>query len=140
MFSFVQIANRDQLSTVANKETAKMRVEQQLARKGLMVGVSMEQNRVCLNLVGKLNAGNSLLFKELVKTSISNGYTSMTIDLQGLTSLDSAGVAALVAMNVAATEAGGRLTVTNPNTSLFRKLVMVNFHHLVQIESFGYAA
>jgi anti-anti-sigma factor len=113
---------------------------QQLAHKGLMLGVGMEQDTVQLHLVGKLTAANSLLFKTLVKTFIANGYTSFVFDLSSLKHLDSAGVAALVNVRNAALEVNGEISVTNPDSELYRKLVAINFHHLIQIENYSFAA
>lgn len=107
-----------------------------LARQGLMLGLSMERNTVKLHLVGKFKANGSAVFKELLNTFLSQGYTSFVFDLSSLHTLDGAGVAALVWARNQAEAAGGRATVTNPNAPLYRRLVSVNFHHLVPIENF----
>ncbi len=126
--------------SVAKIEDNRSALMQQLANKGLMLGVGMEEDTVRLHLVGKLTTANSLLFKSLVKTFIANGYTSFVFDLSDLKNLDSAGVAALVNVRNAALEAGGYVSVTNPDSALYRKLVAINFHHLVQIENYSFAA
>lgn len=113
-------------------------LEARLARKGLMIGLSMQQNTVVIHLVGKLNNAGSPIFKELLKTFLSNGYSSFVFDLSGLESLDGAGVAALVWTRNQMLEKGGRASVTNPTKEICSKLLALNFQHLVEIESINY--
>jgi len=113
-------------------------LESRLARKGLMIGLSMEHNTVKLHLIGKLHAAGSSIFKDLLKTIVSNGYTSIVLDLTALESIDGAGVAALVWLRNQMLEKGDRMTVTNPTPAMYSKLLAINFHFLVEIESFEY--
>ncbi len=147
MFSFGFTRSKTNfLPTVASNDFAwqaradsRSDIENRLARKGLLIGLSMERNTSVIYLVGKLNTANSPIFKELIKTFISNHYNSFVFDLSGLTGLDSAGVATLVWARNKALEAGGFARVTNPSVELYNRLIAINFQYLVEIENFNFA-
>ncbi len=128
--------NKTQTATV----TSQTLLTQQLNRKGLMIGLAMEQNTVKMYLNGKLDAATAPIFKALLKTFTEKGFTSFVFDLSNVKVLDSAGIAALVRANVMMQEFSGQATVINPTKSIFNKLIAINFHHLVTIESFALAA
>ena len=119
--------------------TSQALLTQQLNHKGMMIGLAMEQDTVKMYLNGKLDAATAPIFKALLKTFIEKGFTSFVFDLSNVEVLDSAGVAALVRANVMMHEVGGEATVINPTKSIFNKLISINFHHLVTIESFALA-
>jgi anti-anti-sigma factor len=145
MFSFT--FNRTMSNLFTNPNTIDLKqqpvvdtsiaLESRLARKGLMLGLSMEQDTVKMYLVGKLNAGTSPIFKELLKNFLGHQYKSFVFDLSGLETLDGSGVATMVWAHNQMLEFGGRVSVTNPNNSICSKLLAVNFHHLVDIENFS---
>jgi anti-anti-sigma factor len=122
----------------AGSVTTRRELESRLARKGLMIGLSIQRDTVSMHLVGKLTAASSLTFKELMKTFVGNGHTSFVFDLSGLENLDSSGVAALIWARNLMLENSGRLSVTNPSRAICHKLLAINFHHVVEIESISY--
>src|SRR5690242_6438037 len=121
MFSFVTRSKSNFLSIAdtqgfvgSSKTSREVSLESRLARKGLMIGLSMEHGAIKVYLVGKLNGATGPLLKELLKTFLNNSYKSFVFDLSGLETLDSTGVATLVWARNLALEAGGYASVTNP--------------------------
>jgi anti-anti-sigma factor len=139
MSNLLTVPNTNDLTRqpVVDTHTA---LKNRLARKGLMLALSMEQDTVKMYLVGKLNAGTSPIFKELLKSFLGHQYKSFVFDLSGLDTLDGSGVATLVWAHNQMLECGGRASVTNPNKPICSKLLAVNFHHLVDIENFSLAS
>jgi len=123
-------------SNSATQTSTRSELERKMARKQLMMALTMDSNTLNVQLVGKLNAASAPLFKEFVKSVIASN-TTVRFDLAQLETLDGAGVAALVWANL---QMGGSVSVANPSQSLFKKLIALNFQHLVQIENFSLAA
>jgi len=123
---------------VATAKASEYVLETQLARRGLLIGLSIKQDTLQLALVGNLNQNSSSLFKEFIAVSLGRGYDKLDFDLAGLKNLDGAGLAALVWVRNQLQEQHGQLTLSNLSRELRTKLLAVNFQYLVSLADYDY--
>lgn len=93
------------------------------ARQDLMIGLAVEGDRVKMQLMGKLNKATMPVFTEFFQTCADDGYISFLFDLADLTTIDQAGVEALVEANNQLHELGGQATISNPDHELHQQLL-----------------
>lgn len=121
---------------VANN--SRQSIEASLARRGLMVGLAMQGDKLQLTLMGNLNQKSSALFKEFMGEVLLQGYNELICDMTNLQIVDGSGVASLVWVRNQLLEKGGQLTVSNLSRKVRIGLLAINFHYLVNIADYDY--
>lgn len=88
-----------------------------------------------LALVGELDPGTApLLQAQLLELAADAAVASVTIDLAGISFLDSSGVRAIVAGSEALRARTGRLVLRSPNPNVQRVLEVTGLDQLVTVE------
>lgn len=91
-----------------------------------------DQTRIQLS--GTLSFQDHLDFRRMVDEVMATKPRKVTVDLDELSTIDSAGLGLLVILNGKMKETGGSVTLSRPNEAISRLLTVVQFEKLCTIE------
>jgi anti-sigma B factor antagonist len=84
-----------------------------------------------LRLDGKLNMVSAVHFRDAVNSSVSEGFTRLSVDLKGVDFIDSSGLGALISGLKATRMAGGDLRIAAPTTQVQLVLQLTNMDRVL---------
>ena len=102
-----------------------MPAEQPAVRASLTVALERDGSTVRIVATGEVDASTAQLLRDSLAAALTEGVSTIVLDLAGAHYLDSSVVGALVQAHNSATARGARLTVDNPQPMPRRVLEVV---------------
>jgi anti-sigma B factor antagonist len=88
---------------------------------------------VLLTVIGEVDSSTAPSLRALVDTAFADGARSLTVDLEGVTFLDSAGLCVLAAAHRRAAEGGVTLRVVASGRAVVRPLQITGLYDLLAV-------
>ena len=100
-------------------------------RRALQAEVDHHEQASVVRLIGELDAEDAPAVRTLLAEQVLRGTGNLVVDLSGLTFLDSAGLAALVAAHKGTRSAGTSLLLAAPRPAIVRILSITGLDSLL---------
>lgn len=84
-----------------------------------------------LSLDGRLNMVTASRLRDVVNSTVENGFPRVVIDLSGVDFIDSSGLGALISGLKTARQAGGDLRITSPTEQVQLVLQLTNMERVL---------
>ncbi len=98
------------------------------------VAVTRSATGVLLTVAGEVDSSTAPALRAVVDTAFANGARALTIDLDGVTFLDSAGLCVLAGAHRRAVEDGVVLRVVASTRAVIRPLQITGLYDLLAVE------
>ncbi len=83
----------------------------------------------------RLTADNVALFRELVRATLLDRHLVVEVDLSGVSTMDSEGVGALIAVHKRIRERGGSVRLTRPSAFIAQLLRLLRLDQVLDVVS-----
>jgi len=90
-------------------------------------------NTLAVSEITELNAGNAGVFRDQVRSALTQAQANIDIDLSQMEFVDSAGLGSLVALRKTACERNGRVRLINPSPHVQQILELTRLHRVFEI-------
>ncbi|SDO45266.1 STAS domain-containing protein [Geodermatophilus sp. DSM 45219] len=98
------------------------------------IDVTGSASGVLLTVAGEVDSSTAPSLRAVLDSALADGVPALTVDLDGVTFLDSAGLCVLAAAHRRAAEDGVRLRVLASNRAVIRPLQITGLYDLLAIE------
>ena len=98
------------------------------------IDVTGSASGVLLTVAGEVDSSTAPSLRAVLDSAFADGVPALTVDLDGVTFLDSAGLCVLAAAHRRAAEDGVRLRVLASNRAVIRPLQITGLYDLLAVE------
>jgi anti-sigma B factor antagonist len=98
------------------------------------IDVAGSASAVCLTVVGEVDSSSAPSLRSAVDSALAGGPRELTVDLDGVTFLDSAGLCVLAGAHRQASERGTALRVLASSRAVIRPLQITGLWQLLSVE------
>jgi anti-anti-sigma factor len=95
--------------------------------------VSRSGTSAAVAVHGEIDLANAAELRACLTDCLDNGSTDITVDMQGLTFIDSSGLAVLAHVAELAESRGGRLTLQKPAPNVYKVLDITGLSTLIRV-------